>query len=107
LEPADLPTSKVVTVARAFVAVAMPILQTEHHPFGDDFINFWPAANLAWHVRAAEVYNLAAFHAFEQSVVGPCFGGYLYNYPPVLLLLTAPLALIPYVPALFVWLATG
>src|SRR5271156_5735876 len=39
-------------------------------PFGDDFINFWSGPFLAWHQRAAEIYNFSAFHVFEQSVVG-------------------------------------
>jgi arabinofuranan 3-O-arabinosyltransferase len=33
--------------------------------------------------------------------------GYHYSYPPTLLVLTAPLALIPYVPALVLWLCAG
>ena len=108
------------TVARCFVAVAAPIYlydllrQTHSHltngagrPFGDDFINFWSGAYLAWHGRVTEIYNPAAFHAFEQSVVGAPLDAYHYSYPPALLLLTAPLALIAYVPALFAWLAAG
>jgi hypothetical protein len=109
----------VITVARSFVAAAaFGYLfdlwhQTRDHltsgpdgrPFGDDFINYWSAPFLALHGRAAEIYDIHAFHAFEQSVVGP-LSGYHYSYPPVMLLLSAPFALIPYVPALFVWLAT-
>jgi Glycosyltransferase family 87 len=72
--------------------------------FGDDFVNYWSAAFLALHGRAAEVYDFAAFHLFEQSVTGPNIGFYHYSYPPLLLLLTLPLAFIPYVPALGVWL---
>jgi hypothetical protein len=74
-------------------------------PFGDDFLNFWSGAYLALHGRAAEIYDFAAFNTFQASVVGPHIDSYYYSYPPVLLLLTAPLALIPYVPALGVWLA--
>jgi hypothetical protein len=74
-------------------------------PFGDDFVNFWSGAWLALHGRAREVYDFDAFHLFETSVVGSHIDTYNYSYPPVLLLLTAPLALIPYVPALGVWLA--
>ena len=109
-----------IPVARSFVAAASAIYlydlfrQTRDHltngagrPFGDDFINYWSGAYLAWHGRAAEMYNPAAFHAVEQSVVGASLDAYHYSYPPVLLLLTAPLAFIPYVPALFVWLAAG
>lgn len=74
-------------------------------PFGDDFINYWSGAYLALHGRAGEVYDFVAFHVFETSVVGQQIDSYHYSYPPVLLLMTAPLALVPYVPALFVWLA--
>ena len=73
-------------------------------PFGDDFVNYWSGSFLALHGRVAEVYDFAAFHAFEQSVAGPAIQFYHYAYPPVLLLLTLLLALIPYVPALGVWL---
>jgi arabinofuranan 3-O-arabinosyltransferase len=76
-------------------------------PFGDDFINYWSAAFLAWHGRAADIYNLSAFHAFEQSVVGAGLDFYHYSYPPILPVLTAPLAVLDYVPALFLWLLAG
>jgi hypothetical protein len=74
--------------------------------FGDDFINYWSGAFLALHGRAAEVYDFAAFHAFQTSMAGPHIGFYHYSYPPVLLLLSLPLALIAYVPALGLWLLT-
>jgi len=109
-----------IPVARSYVLVAAAIYlcdlyrQTrdhltngQGHPFGDDFINYWSGAYLAWHGRAIEVYDPAAFHAFQQSVVGAPVGGYVYSYPPLLLALTAPLALIPYVPALALWVAAG
>jgi arabinofuranan 3-O-arabinosyltransferase len=105
------------TVARCYIAAASFSYlfdlyhQTREHltngagrPFGDDFVNFWSGAWLALHGHAAEVYSFTGFHAFEKSVVGPSIDFYHYSYPPVLLLLTAPLALILYVPALFTWL---
>jgi arabinofuranan 3-O-arabinosyltransferase len=76
-------------------------------PFGDDWVNYWSAGYLALHGRAAEIYDLNVFHAFQQTIVGSPLDGYHYSYPPVLLLLTAPFALIPYVPALFVWLSAS
>jgi arabinofuranan 3-O-arabinosyltransferase len=107
-------------IARSFVAVAAAIYlydlfqQTHDHftngmgrPFGDDFINFWSGAYLAVHGHATQVYDPAAFHAFQQSVVGGALEGYLYIYPPVLLVLTAPLGLVPYIPALVLWLSVG
>lgn len=75
--------------------------------FGDDLINFWSGPYLAWHGRAAEIFDLNAFHAFQQSVVGEHIHVYDYSYPPMLLLLTLPLAFFPYVPALAVWLVGG
>ena len=110
----------VITVARSFVAAAVLIYffdllhQTQNHlldadgrPFGDDFVNFWSGAFLALHGRAAEIYDIHAFHAFQQTVVGPGLDGRIYGYPPVMLLFTAPFALISYVPALFVWLSAS
>ncbi|WP_409187949.1 glycosyltransferase family 87 protein [Bradyrhizobium sp. RDM4] len=75
-------------------------------PFGGDFINYWSGAYLALHGRAAEVYNFVAFHEFESWVVGPQIDFLHYSYPPVLLLLTVPLALLPYVLANMVWLVS-
>jgi hypothetical protein len=107
-------------IARCYVVVAFVVFvadllrQTSDgltdgvaRPFGDDFINFWSGPFLAWHQRTAEIYNFDAFHAFEQSIVGDHLQGYNYSYPPVLLVLTAPLALIPYIPGLVLWLAGG
>lgn len=76
-------------------------------PLGDDFVNYWSGAWLAWHDRSGEIYNWAAFHVFQQVLVGPALQLYHYGYPPVLLVLTAPLAAIPYVPALGLWLASS
>jgi len=96
----------------ACIAYVFDLLQQTHdglsdgvrRPFGDDFVNYWSGAFLAAHGRAAEVYDFVAFHVFEQSVTGPAIQSYHYSYPPMLLLLTLPLAFIPYVPALGVWL---
>ena len=106
--------------ARSFIAVAVACYffdlyqQTRDHltngagrPFGDDFINFWSGAFLAWHGRASEIYNVVAFHSFQQTVAGASLDGYHYSYPPVLLLLSLPFAFIPYLPALPLWLIGG
>lgn len=119
MQPGPLPRHTI-TVARCFVFAAGPIYvydllrRTADHltdqtgePFGADFVNYWSGAYLAWHGRASEIYHPAAFHAFEQSIAGPLLDGRHYSYPPVLLLLTAPLALMPFVPALFAWLAAS
>jgi hypothetical protein len=76
-------------------------------PFGDDFINYWSGAWLAWHGRIADVYNFDVFHQFERALSGSDLLYYHYGYPPVLLTLTAPLALVPYVPGLALWLVSS
>lgn len=77
-------------------------------PFGDDFINYFSGAFLALHQRAGEVYHWGAYHAFQEQLVGAAVSpNYNYSYPPVLLVLTLPFALLPYVPAFAVWLAGG
>ena len=75
-------------------------------PLGDDFVNYWAGAFLAWHGRVAEVFDWPAYHAFQQSIVGD-LNPYLYGYSPILLVLTAPLAVLPYLPGLWVWLVSG
>jgi hypothetical protein len=76
-------------------------------PFGDDFINFFSGPYLAWHGQAATVYDWNGFHAFEVSVAGPSLGFYHYSYPPTLLVLTAPLAFIGYIPGFAAWMLGG
>ena len=112
--------ARVRMVARCWVAIALVcyvidlLRQTSAgltngrgRPFGDDFMNYWSGAWLALHGRAAEVYDWHAFHVFQQAVTGPDIQLYHYSYPPILLMLTAPLALVAYVPALGVWLLSS
>ena len=76
-------------------------------PLGDDFINYWTGATLAWRHSAADVYAWMAYHAFQERLVGAKLDFYHYSYPPTLLVLTAPLAALPYLPALGAWLSAS
>jgi hypothetical protein len=76
-------------------------------PLGDDFVNYWSGAALVWRHGAMNVYAWEAFHAFEQAATAGVIGFYHYSYPPALLVLTAPLAALPYVPALVLWLTAS
>ena len=113
----SLDSGLIVRVARVWVVIAAAVYAADMlrtgassltdangRPLGDDFLNYWSGAFLAWHGRAADVYNWPAYHAFQQSVVGAGVDNYFYGYPPILLVLTAPLALLPYLPGLGVWL---
>src|SRR5437879_4090457 len=82
-------------------------LNSNGRPLGDDYVNYWSGAYLAWHGRIAEIYNWPVYHAFQQGIVGDKVEIYLYAYPPVLLILTAPLAVMPYLPGLAAWLVAG
>jgi len=77
-------------------------------PIGDDFVNYFSGAWLALHQRVSEIYDWPAYHAFQESLVGaPVSPNYNYSYPPIALVLTLPFALLPYLPALALWLAGG
>ena len=116
----SLNSGLIVRVARVWVVIAAAVyaydmLRTggssltdpNGRPLGDDFLNYWSGAFLAWHGRAAEVYDWPAYHAFQQSIVGAGVDSYFYGYPPILLVLTAPLAALPYLTGLGVWLTSS
>ncbi len=76
-------------------------------PFGEDFINFWSGAVLAAAGKAHTVYDFTAFHAFQQAVAHGPIQLYHYSYPPVMLMISRPLALLPYILALLLWSFAG
>jgi hypothetical protein len=77
-------------------------------PIGDDFVNYFSGAYLALHQRVSEIYHWSAYHAFQEQLVGAAVSpNYNYSYPPLALVLTLPLAALPYLPALGVWLIGG
>ena len=76
-------------------------------PFGEDFINFWSAARLAITRRVTSIYDFTAFHDFQVGVVGHAIDLYHYSYPPVAMVLTAPLGLLPYPVAWLAWQMLG
>lgn len=71
---------------------------------GTDFISFWSASHLLWEGRPEAAYDLAALKTVPESffpVEGPV---YAWMYPPMAFLVIAPLAALPYLPSLSVWL---
>jgi arabinofuranan 3-O-arabinosyltransferase len=76
-------------------------------PLTTDFMNFYVGAKAAAAGHASLVYNDQWFHALEHRVIGPGRFVGAYVYPPLLLLLSLPLALFSVVPALIVWTALG
>ena len=91
-----------------FRKVSVGLTNGDGRPIGDDFINYWSGSFLALHQRAAEIYNWPAYHAFQEQLVGAAVSpNYNYSYPPIMLVLAIPFALLPYVPALAAWLIAG
>jgi hypothetical protein len=85
-------------VARAW------LIGPDGHPVPVDFLSFWAGGRLALMGQAASAYDFAAHRALEIATVGLPFAGYYsWYYPPTFFLLMAPLAALPYVPALVAW----
>jgi hypothetical protein len=79
-------------------------------PVGNDFVAFWSAAYLADQGQPAAGYDEAASRAVEHQFawMGEDFNSRLpYWYPPVFLLLSLPLGLIGYLPALLLFQASA
>ena len=74
-------------------------------PLGTDFLSFYAASKLVLAGHASSVYDMPAHRLAEIAVFGRDVGYYAYFYPPLFLLICAPLATAPYLAALGVWLA--
>ena len=70
-------------------------------PLGSDFSSFYAAGRL---VRAGlSPYDQAALHHMQQALFGARTPFYSFAYPPIFLLIAAPLATLPYLAALALW----
>ncbi|HWA70017.1 MAG TPA: glycosyltransferase family 87 protein [Rhizomicrobium sp.] len=74
-------------------------------PLGTDFSNVYAAGRAALAGDAAAPFDIVRQGAMERAIFGPHTQLYGWHYPPVFLLLAAPLAMLPYLPALALWLA--
>src|SRR5689334_7280368 len=64
-------------------------------PIGTDFSNVYAAGRLALEGRAADAYDWGLHGAVERSIFGPATPYYGWHYPPMFLMVAAPLALLP------------
>src|SRR5258708_40226887 len=72
-------------------------------PTTTDFVSFYAAGALADAGTPALAYDHAAHLAAEERVVGAGIEYQYFNYPPVLMLLCAGLAMLPYLVAFVVF----
>ena len=80
-------------------------LDTKGDLLGGDFVPFWSAANMIWQGRPEAAYDPVQLGDVFKDLMGVDGGNYAWFYPPTALLIVAPLAALPYLPALTTWLA--
>jgi alpha-1,2-mannosyltransferase len=74
-------------------------------PVGEDFSTYWTASALSLAGKPAAAYDLTELHAAQKTLLGkqtPTVCG--WYYPPIFLLMVLPLALVPYLLSLGLWL---
>lgn len=72
---------------------------------GGDFLAFYSASDLVLQGRALDAYDQTAFEAALKTHLASENLGLLWQYPPILFLLIAPLALLPYKLSYWLWMA--
>ncbi|HVC55363.1 MAG TPA: glycosyltransferase family 87 protein [Stellaceae bacterium] len=82
------------------------LIAASGEPLGQDFLNYFAGAQVAASGQAPLAYDHHWFLDYERRLVGPVTPRF-YAYPPILMLLTLPLAFLSYVPALVVWTLLG
>lgn len=76
-------------------------------PIFGDFLSFWTAGRLAVEGKIALVHDVHALMATHREAI-PGFTKYFpWHSPPIFLLVMAPLAMLPYVPAGAIFLTTS
>ncbi len=73
-------------------------------PIGGDFSHYWVASSMALKGGPAEVYQPALFLAAQEQAFGVPIP-LIWLYPPTYLLMVLPLALLPYLASLGLWLS--
>ena len=84
-------------------ATAHGINDYKGRPLGSDFSDVYAAGSLANDGHAAQAFDPAHHFAREREIFGKDTQFYGWHYPPFFLLIAAPLARLPYLPALLIW----
>jgi hypothetical protein len=91
----------------AALAALLYMARNAAEPLGADFVSFWTAGRMAWQGLGPAIYDPAAHQAAERAAFGNFPGWYAFFYPPVFLLVCAPLGALPYFAALALWLSAS
>jgi hypothetical protein len=96
-----------VLAGHAWIHSRMGITSAEGKYLGADFINYWAGAHVAAEGKPTLAYNVDAFMAWQRAHSAANAEIKWYSYPPTALLLSLPLALLNFKPALIAWLMAG
>jgi len=88
--------------------VANFMFDSSGYALGRDFLNTWIGGRSAFSGGPAAWFDFATYNAVLQQITGRAdYPLHFWSYPPHLLLLTWPLALMPYLPAYALWCIGG
>jgi hypothetical protein len=79
----------------------------KHRALGTDFITFWTASWMVLHGDAGSIYDIPKVTRLVNQLLPGHEGVLFWLYPPTFLVPVVPLALLPYLPSLFVFTALG
>ncbi len=96
-----------VVISAAWVLGSNGLIDRNGKPIGTDFSSFYAAGTLALEGRAIDAYDMAIHYAREQQLFGERTPYYSWFYPPIFLLIAAPLSALPYGLALALWQAAS
>jgi alpha-1,2-mannosyltransferase len=113
--PADDLYKKMAVAATVFAVIfeagylltAAPPYDALGYLIGRDFVNTWMGAHAAVSGGPAPWFDFDAYNAALAARFYPDFPHHNWSYPPHLLLMTWPLAFLPYLPGYVVWCALG
>ena len=91
--------------AVGWIALSPGGVDREGKPIGTDFIGFYAASRLALDGHPEFAYDVGSHWAAQKALFGPNLGYTAFFYPPPALLISLPLALLPYFLSLGAWLA--
>jgi alpha-1,2-mannosyltransferase len=91
-------------VAAAWMLMSHGGLDRNGKPIGTDFIGFWTASKIALGGHPSDAYRPDSYCAAQAALMPGLKSCFAYFYPPVFLLICLPLALLPYLASLAVWL---
>ena len=80
------------------------LLNADGSATGVDFVAFYSAAMELWQHGAVGVYDPAVLNVAQDAAVRADIDPVPFAYPPPYLFYVAPLAALPYIPALWAWL---